>query len=429
VSPAGESDGPGSDTARIGGLVEGLFRRSAARIVASLARKLGVERLDVAEEAVQDALVRALETWPHRGVPGEPEAWLTLVARNRALDILRRDTAHERVVEALRAEPSSDDRAGGADDELRLLLLCLHPALTPRARVALALKTVGGFGVNEIARALLARPDAIAQLLVRAKRTIRAAGLSFDLPQGADLAERVEGALDTIYLLFNEGYAATDGPAIVRVDVCAAAIRFGQLLVADRATEGPEAHALLALMCLQASRLTARTGPDGELRPLAEQDRSRWDPALVAAGFRHLDRAATGDRLTHWHVEAAIASCHAVAMRSEETDWARILALYDQLLELKPSPIVRLNRAVAVGRVDGPAAALRELEAAAGHPALAGYPLLPAIEASFLTDLGRHDQAAAALDRALALARTEPEARLLEERKRRLRPGPARGRA
>jgi len=385
-------------------------------MVAGLARWLGVERLDLAEEAVQDALLRALETWPHRGVPPEPEAWLMRVARNRALDILRRGTLHDRAVEALRAEASDTAPAGTGEDELRLLLLCLHPALTPRARVALALKTVGGFGISEIARALLARSDAIAQLLVRAKRTIRAAGLSLDLPARDDLESRVESAFDTIYLLFNEGYSATEGAEVVREDVCAAAIRFGELLAADPATARPEADALLALMYFQASRLATRTGSEGRVQPLDEQDRAQWDRTLIAAGFRRLERSAAGERLTAWHVEAAIASCHAAAPRDQDTDWSRILALYDQLLELKPSPIVQLNRAVAIRRVHGPAQALRELDAIAGHPALAGYSLLPATRAQFLADLGRGVEAIQALHRALALARTEPERRLLEER-------------
>lgn len=404
------------------GVVDGLFRRSAGRLVAVLAARLGPARLDLAEEAVQDALLRALETWPHAGVPENPEAWLFRVARNRAMDRLRRSARHDRALEVMATAPEADDGAGGggAADELRLLLLCCHPALSPRARVALALKTVGGFGVGEIARAYLSRPEAVAQLLVRAKRTVREEGLALDLPDGDALLGRLESALETLYLVFNEGYSATEGDRAVREDLCVAAIRLAELFLTDPLTERPELHALLALMLLQASRLRARIGPDGALRLLDDQPREEWDREMIAAGLRHFERASTGPRLTVWHVEAAIASVHAVAARAQDTDWERVLSLYDDLLQLKPSPVVRMNRAVALGRVRGPAAALAELDAAARHPAMKRYYLLQAARADCLLSLDDPAGAGEALSRALEHAGTEPERRLLRMRLARL---------
>ena len=397
-------------------IVDGLFRRSASRITAILARVLGPERLDLAEEAVQDALLRALQTWPHRGVPQNPEGWLSRVARNRALDLLRREAAHDRATAALleQGEPEAD---AAGDDEVRLLLLCLHPALTPRARVALALKTVGGLGVNEIARGLLCEAAAAAQLLVRARRLVQKEGLVLEMPVGNDLAARLESALDTIYLIFNEGYSASSGERVVREDLCAAAIGFAGLLTANAATDRPEVHALLALMCFQASRLAARADAAGDLLLLDRQDRALWDRGLIARGFAHLDRSAAGTRVTAWHLEAAIASCHAQAPSVEATRWDRVLELYDELLTVRPSPVAALSRVVAIERVHGAAAALRALDEARKHTALARYPLLPAVEAHLLRRAGDAPAAAAALEVAIERARTEPERRLLEGRR------------
>jgi len=405
------------DAAPVGGVVDGLFRRSAGRLVSMLAARLGADRLDLAEEAVQDALLRALELWPHRGIPADPEAWLHTVARNRALDLLRRETRSATLLAAADRElasPPEPTQAGR--DEVRLLLLTAHPSLTPRARVVLALKLVAGFGTREIARALFADEAAVAQVLVRAKRTIRASGIALTPPTPTDLDQRLASALETIYLMFNEGHSATEGELAIREDVCVAAIRLAELLAADDETARPEVFAVLALMSFHASRLAARIGPGGELLTLDRQDKSRWDRGRIDAGFRYLDRAAHGPKMTHWHLEAGIASLHAAAARTAEVDWRAILELYDQLLEVRPSPIARLNRAVALARVDGPAAALEEVRAVAGHPALANYYLLRAVEADLLRALGDRVGARHALERARAGARTDPERALLDQR-------------
>lgn len=412
-----------SDSAPVAGVVDGLFRRSAGRLVALLARRLGADRLDLAEEAVQDAMVRALELWPHRGVPTDPEAWLHTVARNRALDLLRRETRSSARLDALAAELEQATLPAPADaaaSEVRLLFLATHPVLSVRARVVLALKAVGGLGVREIARALLAEEAAIAQMVVRAKRAIRDAGLTLELPPPAELPRRLPAVLDTLYLTFNEGYAATAGELAVREDLCLAAIRLTELLLAEPATARPEVHALLALQSFHASRLRARVAADGTLRLLDEQDREQWDQARIAAGFAHLERAARGARLTAWHLEAGIASCHARARRPEDTDWPAILAFHDRLLEVKPSPVTRLSRAVAVARVRGWREALGEVEAIERLPAMRAYHLLPAVKAELLREAGDPAGAAAAIRQALARAATGPERRLLERRLARL---------
>lgn len=394
-----------------------LFREAAGRIVAVLTRQLGPEHLDLAEDAVQDAVLRALETWPYRGEPDNPAAWLMRVARNRALDRLRQLAVHQRKQEEVAREletPDAGEDAGEA--ELRLLLLCCHPGLPPRSRLALALKTVGGFGVGEIARAFLADPVAVAQMLVRAKRTLRERHVPFELPADEALEERLTSALETIYLLFNEGYSATSGDRLVRDDLCVAAIRFAELLATHPATARPEAHAVLALLYLQASRLQARVDASGDLLLLAEQDRTLWDRSLISAGIRHLGRSAEGPRQTAWHVEAAIAACHATAESLETTEWSRVLSLYDDLVTLKPTPVVRLNRAVALGRVRGPGAALEALEAIAAHPAMRRYAPFHAARAEFLLAAGDRPGAALAWREAMAQAGTEPERRFMGER-------------
>jgi RNA polymerase sigma-70 factor (ECF subfamily) len=402
---------------QVPGLVDGVFRRSAGRIVALLTARLGPARLDLAEEAVQDALLKALQTWPHRGVPDNPEAWLMQVARNRALDLLRRDTRHDDAAAALGAASQvTVEPPAGEAEELGLLLLCCHPALSPRARVALALKTVGGFSVGEIARAFLSEPDAVAQLLVRARRTIRDQGLALAAKGDAVPSGRLAAALDTLYLMFNEGYSATEGERAIREELCVAAIRLTEMFLADAATAQPDVRALLALMLFQASRLEARTGPAGELRLLDDQDRSQWSRPMIAAGFRQLAQASTGGHVTPWHIEAAIASIHAAAERPEDTDWTRILALYDDLMSLKPSPVVRLNRAVALGRLSRLDAALGELDEVAAHPAMRRYFLLDATRADLLVRAGRVGEARMALTQAAARAGTEPERRLLQAR-------------
>jgi RNA polymerase sigma-70 factor (ECF subfamily) len=336
-------------------LVDRLFRSEAGRLVAHFARRFGPAHLDLAEEVVQDALVAALQRWPRAGVPKNPAGWLYRVACHRALDLLRRRAAFDARRDRLSAELSRGqalaladaafEPAALSDDELRMVLVCCHPGLPREARVALSLKTVGGLGVREIARALLSDERAVAQRLVRAKRRIRQLDLDGELPAAAALAARVESALDVVYLLFNEGYGAHAGRNLVRADLCREAIRLGRLIADADDVSDRRADALVALMALHAARLPARVDAAGELVLLEDQDRSLWDRELVALGFAYLDRSIGGDAISPYHVQAAIAATHARAARASETDWKAILALYDELAAIAPSPIVeRLAR-------------------------------------------------------------------------------------
>jgi RNA polymerase sigma-70 factor (ECF subfamily) len=336
-------------------LVDRLFRSEAGRLVAHFARRFGPAHLDLAEEVVQDALVAALQRWPHAGVPKNPAGWLYRVACHRALDLLRRRAAFDARRDRLSAELSRGqalaladaafEPAALSDDELRMVLVCCHPGLPREARVALSLKTVGGLGVREIARALLSDERAVAQRLVRAKRRIRQLDLDGELPAAAALAARVESALDVVYLLFNEGYGAHAGRNLVRADLCREAIRLGRLIADADDVSDRRADALVALMALHAARLPARVDAAGELVLLEDQDRSLWDRELVALGFAYLDRSIGGDAISPYHVQAAIAATHARAASASETDWKAILALYDELAAIAPSPIVeRLAR-------------------------------------------------------------------------------------
>jgi RNA polymerase sigma-70 factor (ECF subfamily) len=405
-----------SGGAALGGLVDHLFRHAAGQMVSTLARLLGPHRLELAEEAVQEALAEALEVWAYRGVPDNPRGWLFQVARNRALDRLRRENVFLGKAEALAALSESVSEPAGAgglgDDELIMMFMCCHPALPAPARIALTLKLVSGFSVDEIAAAFLAPPATIAQRLVRAKRQIREDAIPLELPlKGLD--ERLASVLEVLYLLFNEGYAAHGGDNLTRADLCQEAIRLARLLAANAQTARPAVHALLALMLLQASRLPARTDAMGELLLLSEQDRARWDRGLIAEGMRHLDRAASGTEITPYHIEAAIASCHAVAADVPSTDWRYILRLYDDLLALKPSPVVELNRAIALAMVEGPEEGLRAIEAVRRHPAFEGYYLLPAMLGGLALKAGRRALAAASYREALALKSTAPERRFM----------------
>lgn len=398
-----------------------LFRRSAGRIVAALTRALGPERLDLAEEMVQEAMLEALRRWPYKGIPDNPAGWLYRVARNRALDALRRNATLSRRLEAL---PPDDLHVGGEapvadplrDAELRLVFLCCHPAVPPLSQVALTLTIASGFNASEIAAALLAKPAAVRQRIVRAKRRLREADIPFELPPPEALPERLSPVLRVLYLVFNEGYWAHGGEDLVRPELCGEAIRLGELLARASETERPEVHALLALFWLQASRLAAREDGPGGLVLLEDQDRSRWDAGAIARGLRHLDRAASGESLTTYHLEAGIAACHAVAPSAEATDWPRVLELYDELAARAPTPIVLLNRAVAVAMVDGPDRGVESLDRLAGRPGLRHYPLFPATRAELLARAGRPEAAAIAYREALAATRSGVQRRFLERR-------------
>jgi RNA polymerase sigma-70 factor (ECF subfamily) len=408
-------------------LVEDLFRHRYGRLVAGLVRRLGAARLDLAEDVVAEAFLRALRAWPAEGVPERPDAWVFRVARNLALDMLRRRAelgGMDGFADAELAQPAAPVVAGRAepddgpaDDTLRMMFTCCHPALPPDTRVPLVLKTVCGFGTSEIAAALLAKEPAIAQRLTRGKARLQGLGARFEVPPPRDLAERLPPVLEALYLMFNEGYRAHRGEDLVRPDLVEEAVRLAALLSEDEHTARPEVHALLALMLLSGARLPARVDALGDLLTLAEQDRSRWDRRWIAHGFEHFRRSIGGERLTPWHVEARIASLHAVAPDYASTDWRAILAAYDQLVALADTPIVRLNRTVALAKVAGPRAGLAELATLDGAPELGRYGLVPAVAAHLHWQLGEHDAALERFQRALTLTCTGPETRLLARRR------------
>jgi len=410
--------------AETGVLLEHLFRHQAGRMVARLTRLLGPEYVALAEETVQDAMLRALQTWPYQGIPGNAAGWLFRVAHNVAIDALRRDKIFGNKTETIVGEltrsagHAPDDTGVGEqfrDDELRMIFMCCHPALSRDASVALSLKIIGGFSVREIARAFLSDEAAIAQRLVRAKRQIRDERLTLDLPSGVELTTRLDSALEVIYFMFNEGYAAQAGAELIRQDLCMEALRLGRL-IASASIATPRVHALVALMALQGARLPARVDEAGDLVLLADQDRSRWDERLIAIGFHHFDRSIAGADVSEYHVQAAIAATHARAIDSRSVDWPLILELYDQLLSLNASPIVALNRAVAIAKVHGPADALAAVAPLDRDPKLRHYHLLLAVRGQLLLDLGRSREAADAFRTALTCACTEPERRLLTRR-------------
>ena len=399
----------------------------SARIVAGLVRQVG--DLDRAEDLAHDALVAALEQWPESGVPDNPGAWLTTVARRRAIDHLRRERRlelkHEElagagVVEGTLAGSVEAPDAGPdgpiGDEVLRLTFMCCHPVLARDARVALTLRILGGLTTEEIARAFLVPVPTLAQRIVRAKRTLREARVPFELPPPGELPERLASVLDVVYLTFNEGYTATSGDRWARPELCRDALRLGRVL-AGLAPEEPEVHGLVALMELQASRLAARTGPGGEAVLLMDQDRARWDQLHIRRGLDALRRARhPGGALGPYALQAAIAACHARARSAEETDWEAIAALYDALAQLTPSPVVELNRAVAVGRAFGPEAGLEIVEALRGDASLERYHLLHAVRGDLLQALGRGEEARAEFARAAEMTGNEREREVLRRR-------------
>jgi RNA polymerase sigma-70 factor (ECF subfamily) len=402
--------------------IEAVFRIESAKIIAGVARM--VRDVGVAEELAQDALVAALETWPEAGVPDNPAAWLMTTAKHRALDRLRQRKLHaEREDELTReiedlleeAQPRVDAnlRDDIGDDLLRLVFTACHPVLSTEARVALTLKLLGGLTTDEIARAFLLPEPTIAQRIVRAKRTLAEARVPFEVPGADARAERLAAVLEVIYLVFNEGYAATSGEHWTRPALCEDALRLGRVL-AELAPGEPEVHGLVALMEIQASRLPARVGAGGEPILLLDQNRARWDRLLIRRGFAALARAETlGGALGPFALQASIAACHARALDPADTDWARIAALYDALAQLTPSPVVELNRAVAVSMAFGPQAGLAIVDAIAGDRALAGYHLLPSVRGDLLQRMGRDGEAAAEFRRAAAMTRNERERALL----------------
>ncbi|MET8293524.1 RNA polymerase sigma factor [Streptomyces sp. NPDC005180] len=393
--------------------VETVFRMESARIIAGVTRI--VRDVGIAEELAQDALVAALEQWPVSGIPDRPGAWLMATARHRAVDLVRRKETYARklaeVGRALEDVPPPAEPAGPDDiddDLLRLVFTACHPVLATEARIALTLRLVGGLTTQEIARAFLASEPTVAQRVVRAKRALAKAGVPFEVPYGADREQRLASVLEVIYLIFNEGYAATAGDDFLRPSLCEDALRLARQLAALMPDE-PEVHGLAALLEFQASRTAARTGPEGEPVLLAGQNRSRWNRLLIRRGLDALQRAGTGP----YSLQAAIAGCHAAALRYEDTDWRAIATLYGRLVRLLPSPVVELNRAVAVSMAEGPEAALPLVDALAGEPALRSYHLLPSVRGDLLERLGRDSEARAEFERAASLTRNARERDLL----------------
>jgi RNA polymerase sigma factor (sigma-70 family) len=411
--------------------IEAVWRIESAKVVACVARMM--RDVGVAEELAQDALVAALEHWPEHGVPDNPGAWLMTTAKNRALDRLRQDALHARKREELGRDldaqeahlvPDFVDALDAAreddigDDLLRLVFTACHPVLSTDARVALTLRLLGGLTTDEIARAFLVPEPTIAQRIVRAKRTLTAAKVPFEVPRADARAVRLASVLEVIYLIFNEGYSATAGDDWMRPALCEEALRLGRVL-AGLVPDESEVHGLVALMEIQASRIHARVDAQGRPVLLLDQDRSRWDLLLIRRGFAALERAqALGGATGPYALQAALAACHARAHTPEQTDWAQIVALYDVLAQVRPSPVVELNRAVAVGMAFGPAAALEIVDVLAADAALANYHWLPSVRGDLLAKLGRKDEARAEFERAAAMTRNARERELLLERAR-----------
>jgi RNA polymerase sigma factor (sigma-70 family) len=406
--------------------IEAVWKMESAKVIAGLTRV--VRDVGLAEDLAHDALVSALEQWPASGIPRKPAAWLMAAAKHRAIDHFRRhkmlERKHQELGHELETQQDSipdfdaalDDDVG--DDVLRLIFTACHPVLTTEARVALTLRLLGGLTTEEIARAFLASEPTIAQRIVRAKRTIADAKVPFEVPRGAELAVRLSSVLEVIYLIFNEGYSATAGDDWMRPALCEDALRLGRIL-AELASAEAEVHGLVALMEIQASRSAARTSPSGQPILLLDQDRARWDQLLIRRGLAALDRAARlGGVRGPYMLQASIAACHARARTASETDWAVIVALYGELARLMPSPVVELNRAVAVSMASGPAAALDLVEAIASEPVLKTYHLLPSVRGDLLFKLGRYEEARPEFERAASLTRNARERELLLERAR-----------
>lgn len=408
------------------GAIDAVWRIESPKVIAGLARI--VRDVGVAEDLAQDALVAALERWPKSGIPDNPGAWLMAAAKNRAIDYFRRnqrlERKHEELGHELEARQMSvpdfdaalDDQIG--DDLLRLIFVSCHPVLSSETRVALTLRLLGGLTTDEIARAFLVSEPTVAQRIVRAKRTLAEARVPFEVPRGPELGARLASVLEVIYLIFNEGYAATAGDDWLRPALCEDALRLGRIL-AELAPDEPEVHSLVALMEIQSSRSKARVGPDGEPILLRDQDRARWDQLLIRRGLAALERAeGLGRTPGQYRLQAEIAACHARARTVEETYWRRIVELYGELARVAPSPIVELNRAVAVSMASGPAAGLEIIERLISEPSLKNYHMLPSVRGDFLRNLGRLDEARAEFERAAALTGNVRERNLLLQRAR-----------
>ncbi|PYJ63720.1 MAG: sigma factor, ECF subfamily protein [Verrucomicrobia bacterium] len=413
------------ESAGVSQLVEHLFRHESGKMVATLTGIFGIEHLNLAEDVVQEALARALQTWPYRGIPENPAAWIMRASRNLALDVVRREKvfrAKEPEIARLMERDGSAPEAAIfseheiADDRLRMMFVCCHPVIPPEAQVPLALKTLCGFSVTEISHAFLTTEAAIAKRLTRAKQKIQEAQVPFEIPTGDELTRRLDSVLQSLYLLFNEGYKASSGENLVREELCDEAIRLTELLEQHRASNQPKTHALLALMLLNAARIPARQDNEGNLLRLKEQDRAVWDQTMIARGMFHLHESAAGTDISEYHLQAGIAACHATAIDYKSTDWAKILSLYDRLIEFDDSPVVALNRAVAVANVHGPETGLQTLRAIRNREKLDSYYLFYSVFGELEMRLNNHAVAAEQFRKAFELAETKSERAFLLKR-------------
>jgi RNA polymerase sigma factor (sigma-70 family) len=409
----------------VSGIVEHLFRHEGAKMVAILTRIFGVEHLNLAEDVVQEALARALQTWPFYGVPKNPSAWIMRASRNLALDVVRRRKVFQNkqaeIVRLMDRDGTTPDEAIFSEDEisddrLRLMFVCCHPVIPAEAQVALALKTLCGFSVAEIGHAFLTTEAAIAKRLTRAKQKISQGRIPFEIPMGKELGQRLDSVLQSLYLLFNEGYKASSGENLVREELCEEAIRLTELLVAHPAGNQPRTHALLALMLLNAARNPTRLDTEGNLLRLQEQDRTRWNKSKIAQGMFHFTQSAVGDEISEYHLQAGITACHCAAEDYESTDWQKILSLYDRLIEFDPSPVVALNRAVVIANIRGPKAGLQAVRSVRDLGKLSSYYLLYAVLGELEMQSGNLQTAAEQFRKSFELAETKSERAFLLKR-------------
>jgi RNA polymerase sigma-70 factor (ECF subfamily) len=406
-------------------VLDHLFRHESAKMVAILTRIFGIEHLTLAEDVVQEALARAIQTWPFYGVPKNPSAWIMRTSRNLAVDVVRRQTTfRNKEVEIAHLmehdHPSPDEPVFSEeeikDDTLRMMFVCCHPQIPADAQAALALKTLCGFGIPDISQAFLSSDDATAKRLTRAKQKIRDSQIPYEIPSGEELTRRLDGVLQTLYLLFNEGYKASSGEQLVRVEVCDEAIRLATLLTEHPAGSQPKTHALLALMLFNAARFSTRTDSEGNLLRLEAQDRTRWDQAMIARGMLHFAQSATGNELTEYHLQAGIAACHCAAKDYVSTDWQQILGLYDKLLEFDNSPVIALNRAVVVANLYGPERGIEEVKSIRSLSKLDSYYLLYAVLGEFEAQLLHLEAAAGYFRKAIGFATLKSEREFLARR-------------
>jgi RNA polymerase sigma-70 factor (ECF subfamily) len=422
-----ETTNPVPPSGKVTQVVEHFFRHEAGRIVSTLTRIFGIEHLNRAEDVVQEALARALQTWPYYGIPRNPSAWITQVSKNLALDLIRREKIfrNKEIEIAHSVEQGFADSAGNDamfaeeeinDDRLRMMFVCCHPLVPQEAQVALALKTLCGFSAAEIARAFLTSEAAIAKRLTRAKQKIREARVPFEIPTGQELTQRLDSVLQTLYLLFNEGYKASVGEQLIREELCREAIRLGALLAEHPTGSRPRTHALVALMLLNSARLRSRMDLDGNILRLKEQDRSCWDQVMIARGLFHLMQSTAGDEPSEYHLQAGIAACHCAAKDYDSTDWPRILSLYDRLIEMDDSPVVALNRAVAVANVHGAKAGIEAVEAIQNREQLNSYYLLYVVLGEFEAHLSNRQAAINYFRKSLELATIQSEQMFLSKK-------------